>query len=463
MLRDAVPANTTYVAGSTTLNGAAVADVAGLSPLVNGMPINSPANTTPGSMPADASSSQANVATITFDVVVNPNVANGTVISNQGFVTAVASGIVDQPSDDPDTPTPNDPTRDIVGNLPSLYAEKSVALFGDLGSPGIVDPGDVLRYTITVKNSAAIPATGVVLTRLGSGEYDLRREFHAAQRIAGRPAGRRRLAARLGHQHQLLQPDAAAAGSGQARSRPGHGSPPVRPARQRRHAGGHADQQPGRGDSVELPNLLTDGDGNPATGPEPTVVVVGAGQQLSITKQVTVVGGGAAVPGAQLEYVVSVANIAAVPAINVVITDDLDASQPGQLAYVNGSATMNGSTAGVTLRRFDDHRQLRRGQRTAGAGRGRGAQVPGHSQLRTLRTARWSRTPAWSTWNNPTQTASASVSIVVGSIPARSPLVAERVSLARRQLRRCPGFRRAARWLVGRWSCTAITSCRNRY
>ena len=87
VLRDAVPANTTYVAGSTTLNGAAVADVAGLSPLVNGMLINSPADPTPGSMPADASSSPANVATITFDVVVNPNVLNGTVISNQGFVT----------------------------------------------------------------------------------------------------------------------------------------------------------------------------------------------------------------------------------------------------------------------------------------------------------------------------------------------------------------------------------------
>ena len=40
-------------------------------------------------------------------------------------------------------------------------------------------------------------------------------------------------------------------------------------------------------DSAELPDLLTDGDGNPATGPEPTVVVVGAGQQLSITKQVS--------------------------------------------------------------------------------------------------------------------------------------------------------------------------------
>ena len=84
-------------------------------------------------------------------------------ISNQGFVSAPDSGIVDYPSDDPDTPVPNDPTRDIVGNLPLLYAEKSVELFDDLGTPGIVDPGDTLRYTITVRNSAAIPATGVVL------------------------------------------------------------------------------------------------------------------------------------------------------------------------------------------------------------------------------------------------------------------------------------------------------------
>jgi len=161
VLRDAVPANTTYVAGSTTLNGAKVADVAGVSPLVNDMPINSPTDLTPGSMPADASSNPANVATITFDVVVNANAVGGTVISNQGFVSA--TGIVDQPSDDPRTPAPNDPTRDIVGNRSSLYAEKRVALFTDLGSPGIVDPGDVLRYTITVKNSAAIAATGVAL------------------------------------------------------------------------------------------------------------------------------------------------------------------------------------------------------------------------------------------------------------------------------------------------------------
>jgi len=39
-----------------------------------------------------------------------------------------------------------------------LYATKQVALFVDLGTPGVVDPGDTLRYTITVQNSAAIPA-----------------------------------------------------------------------------------------------------------------------------------------------------------------------------------------------------------------------------------------------------------------------------------------------------------------
>ena len=164
VLRDAIPVNTTYVAGSTTLNGALVADVGGTSPLVGGMPIHPPADPTPGSMPADPSSDPANTATITFDVVVDPDVVDGTILLNQGFVSAVASGIVDQPSDDPDTPVANDPTQDVVGNLPLLYAEKAVALTLDLGSPGVVDPGDVLRYTITIQNSAAIPATGVVLT-----------------------------------------------------------------------------------------------------------------------------------------------------------------------------------------------------------------------------------------------------------------------------------------------------------
>ena len=49
--------------------------------------------------------------------------------------------------------------------------------------------------------------------------------------------------------------------------------------------------------TTEVPAVLTDGDGNPSTGPEPTVVVVGNGQQLPIVKEVAVVGGGPAVAG----------------------------------------------------------------------------------------------------------------------------------------------------------------------
>src|SRR5207237_3299314 len=168
--------------------------------------------------------------------------------------------------------------------------------------------------------------------------------------------------------------------------------------------------------STGVPNLLTDGDDNPANGPQPTVVVVGAGQQLSISKQVSVVGGGAAVPGAQLEYLVTITNIASVPAVNVVINDDLNGSQPGQLAYVNLSATMNGSATGVTVAGSTI---------TANYAAVNGPLAPGGTVVLRFR-ATLNPNLALGTvvtntgvvaWNNPTQTASASVSIVVGSIP----------------------------------------------
>src|SRR5437773_3820842 len=200
-LRDAVPVNTTYVAGSTTLNGAPVADVAGVSPLVNGMLINSPANPTPGSMPADPSGqfvipcrivqgvpycsfvptpSDANVATITFNVVVNPNVLNGT-ICNQGFVSG--NGILDQPSDDPRTPAPNDPTCDIVGTLagPALVVRKS--------GPPTMNLGQWGNFAIDVQNTGLSDAWNVSLRDLlphgaTGGMCDLTPEILSAQVFA---------------------------------------------------------------------------------------------------------------------------------------------------------------------------------------------------------------------------------------------------------------------------------------
>ncbi|HZL95958.1 MAG TPA: hypothetical protein VFB99_20040, partial [Vicinamibacterales bacterium] len=62
-----------------------------------------------------------------------------------------------------------------------------------------------------------------------------------------------------------------------------------------------------------------------------------------------VVGGGPAVAGATLEYVVRVDNVATVPASYVSITDDLSMPNPGYLTYVDQSATLNGLAAGVTV------------------------------------------------------------------------------------------------------------------
>ena len=399
LLRDQVPVNTTYVAGSTTLNGTTVADSGTQSALVNGMLINAPGSGAPGTMPAAAT---GNIATITFDVVIDPTVIDGTVISNQGFVSSVAGGVTDQPSDDPATPVVDDPTRDVVGNLPLLYAEKRVVLFGDQGSPGTVDPGDVLRYTITVQNSAATPATGLVLRDAVPANTTY---VANSTLLNGAPVG---------------QPDGGAAplAAGIDLGTLGANGVVTVQFDLRVNAGtpaGTIISNQAVVSSVELPELLTDGDGNPATGPEPTVVVVGDLQRLSISKAVTVVGGGPAVAGAQLEYVVRVTNIGTVPAVAVVITDDL-ALQPGQLTYVNGSATMNGLTAGVAFAGST---------LTADYSSGNGTLQPGGVVTLRFRATINAGLPIGSTvtntgvvnWNSPTQSASASVSIDVGGVP----------------------------------------------
>jgi len=417
VLRDAIPANTTYVAGSTTMNGAALSDVGGMSPIVNSLAIHSPADATPGSMPADPSSSTANVATITFDIVVNSNVINATVIANQAYISAIDSQIVDVPSDDPETPIVNDPTRDIAGNLPLLYAEKRVALVVDLGSPGVVDPGDTLRYTITVQNSASINATGVVLRDAVPANTTYVANSTLLNGVAvGQPdSGVSPLAAGINISSSDRTPPLPGAGAGTI-------SPDTTAVLQfdlRVNAGtptGTMIRNQALVTSNELPNLLTDGDGNAATGPEATVVVVGVGQQLSISTLVTVVGGGPAIPGAQLEYTVRVVNITSIAATNVVITDNLDATQPGQLSYVNGSSSLNGTPSGISFAGSAF---------TANYSAINGPLGPGGVAIFRFRATVNSSLPLDTvitntgvvTWNTPTQTASSSASVLVGSFP----------------------------------------------
>ena len=296
-------------------------------------------------------------------------------------------GIVDYPSDDPRTPIVNDPTRDVVGNAPLLFATKAAALLNDLSSPGIVDPGDTLRYTITIYNNGAIPATSVLLQdnvppnttyvadsvtlnglpvgQPDNGTSPLGTGIYVSSTDLTPP-----LPTTL--EQGILSPNSSAVVTFDLRVNAG--TPPGTIIRNQANVR-----------TAEVPNLLTDGDGNPSTGPEPTVVVVGNAQQLTIAKEVSVVGGGAAVQGATLEYVVRVTNSSLVPALYVVITDDLNMPVPGYLTLVPNSATLNGQTTGITRRQSAHHGRLLHDLWAAAAAGSRDAALPCGHQSRSAR------------------------------------------------------------------------------
>ena len=143
--------------------------------------------------------------------------------------------------------------------------------------------------------------------------------------------------------------------------------------------------------------------------------------QINITKQVSVVGGGAALPGGQLDYLVHVTNVSTTPLTPVVITDDLSTAGPGRLTFVNSSATMNGSANGVTIAGS---------LLTANYSAVYGPLQPGQSIDVRFRVNIAQGLPAGTTltntavvtWNNPPQTASASVSIDIGGVPGAGSL-----------------------------------------
>ena len=300
-----------------------------------------------------------------------------------------------------------------MGNRPVLYALKRVALLVDGGSPGIVDPGDVLRYTITVQNSAATSATGVVLKDPvpANTTYVANSTLLNGLPVGQPDGGVSPLASGINISSSNLTPPLPGPGGGTISP----GATAVLQYDLRVNPGtavGAVISNQAVVSSAGQPNLLTDSSGNPANAPQPTVVVVSGTQQVSISKQVAVVGNGRPIPGAQLDYVVSIVNNGAVPAYSVVITDDLNGSQPGQLAYVNGSAVMNGLAAGVSFSGSTI---------TANYSAVYGPLAPGAIMVISFRvTINPNVTPgtmvtntAVATWNRPTQTTSASATINV--------------------------------------------------
>src|SRR5690348_8100170 len=143
---------------------------------------------------------------------------------------------------------------------------------------------------------------------------------------------------------------------------------------------------------------------------------------VSITKQVTVVGGGRALPGGQVDYLVHVTNTSANPVNPVVITDNLNAAGAGALTYVAGTATMNGSPNGVIAAGnvITANYSATYGPLAAG----------GTIDLRfratlgsTLAAGTIVTNTGTVTWNTPPQTASGSVSITIEGVSAAPNLV----------------------------------------
>lgn len=314
LLTDSIPANTTYVAGSTTLNGAPVADVNGSSPLLQGILVNSPGS--PIGVVAGGLGDNTDVATVQFDVTINDGLLPGTLISNQAIVSAEGP---DGPlpvtlSDDPDTgDVIGDPTRSIVGNAPYLDATKIV------GAARPVMDDSVLSYSIVVSNLGNLPATGVTL----SDSVPTHTEYIAnSTQLNGTP---------VADEPDGTMPLAAVGGltltsEGESEGVIAAGEQVLVTFQVRVIAGtpdGTIISNQGTVRSNELPDEPTDVDGNDENGDQPTEIAVGNVASLALNKQVLDMNGGTVQPADTLQYIIAVSNIGSQASSQISVTDDL--------------------------------------------------------------------------------------------------------------------------------------------
>lgn len=152
-LADVVPAGTTYVPGTFTLNGTKVDDASGF-PLTHGLSIRSAREgTLPGEVLVDDGVfPDDEAAVVRFRVAVSRHALAGTVIRNQGAITSATTDA--QYTDDPSTPLAGDATVLVVGGGPAVDgARLNWKLVEDAGQPDISNPGDVVEITIEVPNA----------------------------------------------------------------------------------------------------------------------------------------------------------------------------------------------------------------------------------------------------------------------------------------------------------------------
>ena len=137
---ESIPAGTTYVLGSTTLNGVAVPDVTGVMPYLTAKTINSSGQAA-GVIPAGAS------AVIVFKVTVN-QFATGTITNTATVDQDGAAGIVPA----------------VTANVSNTVQLRSDLEIVKTASPDPVVIRGTLTYTLAVKNNDLSNVTGATVT-----------------------------------------------------------------------------------------------------------------------------------------------------------------------------------------------------------------------------------------------------------------------------------------------------------
>jgi uncharacterized repeat protein (TIGR01451 family) len=257
--------------------------------------------------------------TLRFRATVANPTANGTVVANQARVAA--DGVTAVLSDDPATPTPNDPTRVTVRSAPNLA--RSTKAVTDLNG-GTVEPGDELLYVLTVRNDGTDVARDITVTDVvdpnltgvspeDGGTYDA-----ASRTLTWSAAGNRALALLSTNEQVVLRFRARVAS-------------PL--------DNGTVIKNQGRITSPSVPQpVWTDNPATPAPADSTDVVVVSSPVFSETTKAVVDENGGLVRPGDRLVYTLVVKNTGKAVAHEVVVRDPvptslgtLEAGQGGRL------------------------------------------------------------------------------------------------------------------------------------
>jgi uncharacterized repeat protein (TIGR01451 family) len=316
---DTPDANTTLVPGSvTTTQGTITGGNAGTPPVTVDI----------GTIPAGGR------ATVSFRVTINPLPPGVREIANQGTISTPDQPAI--PTDDPDTPASDDPTRTPVGATPLLESPKRDALLTDANGDGAASPGDTLLYTIDIVNRGSAAATGVVFrdtpdtnTRLIAGSVQASR----GTVVNGNAAGENQVIVELG----TLPPGERVQISFRVRVIDPTSLDVTRLFNQGIVTGGNIPPTPTDDPDTPEPN-------------DPTATPLILQPQLSATKGATLVGDadgdGAASPGDTLLYTIEIVNQGGAAAAGVVFSDTIDPNTtliPGTALASQGTITAGGA------------------------------------------------------------------------------------------------------------------------